>query len=84
MDKKQLLNEINMQKWIFAKTYAKTAPHEYITRKSNPDFFDKVCDLIDRNGYIKKWKDGKEYTYLKIGDFKYWHFDMILNREKII
>jgi len=84
MDKKQLLNEISMQKWIFAKTYAQTAPHEYITRKSNPDFFDKVCDLIDKNGYIKKWKDGKEYTYLKIGDYKYWHFDIILNREKII
>jgi hypothetical protein len=83
MNKKEILKEINIQKWIFAKTYAKTAPHEYITRKSNPKFFDNVCGLIDKEGYNKKWRDGKEYTYLKILDYKYWHFDIILNREKV-
>ena len=74
--------EITQQDWIFAKTYAKTAPHEYIVRETNPDFFDKMCKLIDEEGYVERWRDGKEYKYLKIGNHKYWHFDIILNREK--
>lgn len=75
--------EIAKQKWIFAKTYAKTAPHEYIVRKSDPVFFDKMCKLIDVKGYSETWKDGKTYNYLKVEKYKYWHFDIILNREKV-
>ena len=78
-----LEKEIARQRWIFAKTYAKTAPHEYIVEKSNPKLFDKICGLIDAEGYSEIWKDGKEYKYLKIGGYKYWHFDNILNREKL-
>jgi hypothetical protein len=87
MDKEtiqELEKEIAEQKWIFAKTYAKTAPHEYIVKKSSPEFFDKMCRLIDSEGYNARWRDGKEYKYLKIGTYKYWHFDIILNREKIV
>jgi len=78
----KLEQQIQKQKWTFAKTYPKD-PHEYITKESNPIFFDKMCKMIDEEGYDGKWKDGNTYKYLKIGSHKYWHFDMILNREKI-
>lgn len=79
----ELRKEITEQKWIFAKTYAKTAPHEYIVRKSSPKFFDKMKKLIDQEGYDAPWRDGTIYRYLKIGDYKYWYIEDILNRDKI-
>jgi len=74
--------EIAKQRWTFAKTMP-NEPHEYITKESNPELFGMICRLINNEGYNKKWKDGKMYRYLNIGSHKYWHFDMILNREKI-
>lgn len=80
---KEIKKEIAEQEWIFAKTYAKTAPHEYIVRKSNPKFFDKMKKLINKEGYGAPWRDGTIYKYLKIGKYKYWCIEDILNRDKI-
>ena len=42
---------IDSSQWIFAKTYAKTWPHEYIVQeKVDRKLFDKLAEYIDRNG----------------------------------
>jgi len=70
--------------WIFAKTYAQTAPHEYIVReKLSVDLqadFDWFAALIDHEGYEDKFYD-KTFTYLAIGDKKYWHMENLINRD---
>lgn len=82
--KDEFLKElINQQRWQFAETYAKTAPHEYIVNKWNGILFKLLCEKIDKEGYEKKWWDGKKYKYLDFDGYKYWHYEIILNREAI-
>ena len=76
---KDLLTRIKNQKWKFAKTYAKTAPHEYIVDEWNIELFKEICHLIDTEGYEEKFYD-KTFRYYNIGEFKYWHYETILNR----
>jgi hypothetical protein len=81
-----LNEEINKQKWTSAKTYVKTAPHEYIVDKQNPELFKTICGMIDKEGYYAEFTlfgNTKTYKYLKIGNYKYWHIDNILNRNLI-
>lgn len=78
----ELLQRIEKQYWRFAKTYAKTAPHEYMLKEWNPELFKAICDLIDADGYEEKFY-GETFRYYNIGEFKYWHYDTILNRCKI-
>ena len=45
--------------WIFAKTYAKTWPHEYLVQEEvENELFTELADYIDTHGY-------KEYFYHK-------------------
>lgn len=64
----------NKQKWIFAKTYANRAPHEYIVRgKSNgsDSEFIQAVDCIQREGFVMHfWGHPNRYLYLD-GRF-YW------------
>lgn len=77
-----LLSEINLQCWKFAKTYAKIAPHEYILKEWNPTLFNKITELITSKGY-NKFFWGFNYKYFDIGEYKYWQIKNILNRTLI-
>ena len=79
MTNKDLLTKINTQHWQFAKTYAETAPHEYIVDEWNIELFNEICHLIDTEGYEEKFYD-KVFKYYNIGEFKYWRCGNILNR----
>ena len=71
-----LLQEIEDQTW---KRTNYLEAHEYIVREWNPELFDNISELIDREGYRGTFLK-TEYTYLDIGDYRYWHYTMILNR----
>ena len=55
-------------------------PHEYIVRHEQPELFADLAARIDRDGYWGEFQ-GRRYRYLDIGGYKYWHFNIILNRE---
>ena len=74
-----LLTRIKRQEWKFAKTYAETAPHEYIVDEWNIELFNEICLLIDNDGYEEMFYD-KPYRYYNIREYKYWRCGNILNR----
>ena len=78
--------EIKKAKWIFAKTYAKTAPHEYIIKDKNPWLFNAIANLIDTKGYLRDFTlfgHTETNKYFDIDGYKYWHYEVVLNRDKI-
>jgi len=86
-----ILKFIESVNWIFAKTYAKTAPHEYVVKEHKPELieeFHSFVDYIRQHGYKQKFWN-KEYIYFKVGVYKYWTMGApikettIINREKI-
>ena len=86
LDQKQLELMLSEVKWTFAKTYAKTAPHEYIVNHQYPLVFEQMCKLIDAEGYDRDFTlsgHTNRYRYYNLGGYKYWHFDTILNREPL-
>ena len=65
---------IDSANWVFAKTYAKTAPHEYAVRDINPhleDEFVYFVKFIREHGYEEIFW-GKPYTCYDVGKWKYW------------
>jgi len=79
--------------WIFAKTYAKTAPHEYVVKTKLPSDemkqeFEWMVVLIREHGYEAEFW-GKVHTYLDIDGKKYWTMGepleetIILNRADL-
>jgi hypothetical protein len=62
--------------WVFAKTYAKTAPHEYTTlwscraRGLGREFV-AFARLIEDDGYWRDW-GGRRWRSLNVGDRFYW------------
>lgn len=60
-------------RWIFAKTYAKFAPHEYTLLFEAPDreLYFVFLRAIREHG-IKALFKGREYQYLLLGDYYYW------------
>lgn len=72
-------------KWTFAKTYAKTAPHEYILENDYPEFFAEMTDKIAREGIEELFTllgHTNTYRYYYESNYKYWVIDNILNRAK--
>ena len=81
------------QKWTFAKTYAKTTPHEYIVvhkGDSRRSSFKKMFEILEKYGTEEEFF-GMPWIYLYLGDdYKYfaadgkgWEEDRyILNRAK--
>lgn len=66
---------INKQDWIFAKTYATTAPHEYIVRnniKGDDEEFMKAVDYIYKNGCPMHWNDKYVNKYVHLNGHNYW------------
>ena len=61
---------ISSRDWVFAKTYAETAPHEYTVRKGEDKGFLTAVSLIRKNGYQEYfWKS--LITYMDFGGMKY-------------
>ncbi len=84
LSKKELSESIKKfikeQKWICAKTYAKTWPHEYIVKeKVDNQMFNEFVYFIDENEYEEYFYEMK-LIYFNYNDFTYWHMDNIINR----
>ncbi len=92
MTEENIINFIERNNWIEAKSYSKTAPHEYLVfdkldSESQVDFINFVM-LIREKGYPERfWK--KIFFYYDINGYKYWTMGnpieetIILNRVKI-
>jgi len=71
---------IEKQKWIFAKTYAKTWPHEYIVQqKVDNEKYLNLAAYIDAQGYESNFYNTKQ-IYFDYNGFTYWHMENIINR----
>ena len=77
---------IDSANWVFAKTCAETAPHEYAVRDKNrhlEDEFVYFVEFIRDNGYEEKfWAE--TYTYYDVGDWKYWTMGKPVDETTII
>ena len=67
-----ILSFVDNSKWIFAKTYAKTWPHEYIVRDQvDEDSFVELVEHIRDHGDLGKFYT-KDITYLDYSNLVYW------------
>ena len=77
---KELKDFIKQQEWIFAKTYAKTWPHEYIVQERvDNDLYLKLANHIGSFGYEDYFYKTKQ-IYFEYNGFTYWHMENIINR----
>ncbi len=77
---KKLKKFIENQKWIFAKTYAKTYPHEYIVQERvDNNLYLELANHIDTFGYENFFYQKKQ-IYFDYNDFTYWHMENLINR----
>ncbi len=77
---------IDSADWVFAKTYAKTAPHEYAVRRKNPhleDEFVYFVKFIREHGYEEMFWS-KPYTCYNVGEWKYWTMGDPVDETEII
>ena len=77
---------IDSADWVFAKTYAKTAPHEYAVREKNKhleDEFVYFVKYIREHGYQEMFW-GKPYTCFNVGEHKYWTMGDLIEETTII
>ncbi len=66
--------------WRFAKTYAKTWPHEYIVQENvDNDLFIELAKHIDTFGH-EEYFYKKKMTYFDYDGYVYWHMENIINR----
>ena len=86
MTELQLQDFIDSYEWIFAKTYAKTAPHEYcVCEYGDPkrNEFVEFAKHIKQHGY-KDYFWGHPNMYLRIGEWKYWSMDDPVENTNLI
>ena len=80
-------NFIANNTWIFAKTYAATAPHEYLVKRNlSPEDQETLVEFayfIKENGY-KKLFGSMEFTYFDIDDLMYWTMDEDVSKTDLI
>lgn len=78
---------INSFNWTNAKSYADKAPHEYLVRKHLGDedglIMVEFAKYIKQNGYVEYFYQ-TPFTYLNIGEFKYWTMDYPLYKTTIV
>ena len=80
----ELKNFIEESNWIFAKTYAKTWPHEYIVRdKVDKGLFIKMVEHIRANGYVGKFYL-MDITYFDEDGIVYWTMGAPIDDTTII
>ena len=66
---------IGRQDWIFAKTYANKAPHEYVVRdnvNATDEEFLAVVQYIHDYGFTMHWNDGYANKYIYLDGYNYW------------
>ena len=69
---RELREFVNSEAWVFAKTYAKTWPHEYLVRERvDEQLFVKLVEHIRENGY-QGYFYKKEITYYDEDGLVYW------------
>lgn len=77
------------QKWIFAKTYAEKAPHEYCLKEQvvgSPEEFIEACRYILEEGFEANWWGRYPNKYIYINGHMYWvmhpiaHEAILINR----
>jgi len=72
---------IKNEVWTFAKTYAKTWPHEYIVEEQvDRKLFNALAKNIDTLGH-EEYFYNKKMTYLYFEKHAYWHMENIINRS---
>ena len=72
------------EKWIFAKTYAKTWPHEYIVRgQVDEQLFIELIEHIRANGYQGQFYK-MEITYYDEDGLVYWTMGAPVEETTII
>jgi hypothetical protein len=75
---------IKNSNWIFAKTYAKTWPHEYIVRDQvDESLFVDMVQHIRANGYVGKFYK-MDITYFDEDGIVYWTMGDPIETENII
>lgn len=74
MDLQRIRKYIESVEWLRARTYEKTAPHEYTIRwwrvDLEQDFIDFVL-FVRKNGVQEKFYN-KTFTYFYLDEHKYW------------
>ncbi|MDR0407954.1 MAG: hypothetical protein LBH45_03430 [Campylobacteraceae bacterium] len=80
-----LVETINSQKWIVARTRLKN-PHAYCLRKNfiNETDFEKFVLLIREHGYKTVWRDKQTYICLDIDGYRYWSMGFPLEQTILI
>jgi len=82
---KALTGIIKKQVWTEAKTFRKTAPHEYFLDFQNRKGFKTFVKAIAEFGREELFKlsgHPKIYRYLYLGGYRYWRDENVLNRVK--
>lgn len=74
MEEQELRAFINKQSWVFAKTYANKAPHEYIVRgkiNGTDEEFMRMVNYIQEKGITMHfWKHPNKYIF--VDGHQYW------------
>lgn len=83
MTDQEIKNFISENRWIFAKTYADTLPHEYVVRKNVQRNFDELVLTIRNKGFKANFFN-KEFTYLQFENYFYWTMGNPINETIII
>lgn len=79
-----LLAFVNREKWTFAKTYAKTWPHEYIVRERvDEQLFVRLVEHIRAHGYQGRFYS-KPITYFDEDGLTYWTMGEAIEKTTII
>lgn len=91
MSRQDILDWIDNKKWTNAKTYEKTAPHEYLWRDSlkGDDLvkYKFLCKIIEQEGRLERFYS-VWFKYWYYGEHKYWVMGekddktQIINRAK--
>ncbi|MDR2170573.1 MAG: hypothetical protein LBP59_10560 [Planctomycetaceae bacterium] len=90
MTQAEFLEFVENAKWRFARTYAKTAPHEYAVVKEDAEESQYKTDLFRAakwtllNGYIELYYTAP-FVYCRAGDHRYWTYYSLnlINRSLI-
>jgi hypothetical protein len=80
----ELREFVDKEAWTFAKTYAKTWPHEYLVKdKVDKDLFRELVDHIREQGYLGSFYK-KDITYFDEDGMVYWTMGGPIEEEDIV
>ena len=85
--KEEFKKFVDKFEWVFAKTYANSAPHEYIVLNKvgveHKDKFVKIAKFIREKGF-KAFYYSRSGYYFIIDDYYYWTMDENVNDTDLI